>query len=320
MKLSQHHRTRLVRNALATLGIQPADRSLALRRFKRALSEGRLSDHAFTTLVDRIEADPKKAMREIRTWSPPIGIVLKPAPPEWLRPAWRLATMSYWQAAIGDLVSDLSSSTKPNSKPMRQSEMAEALREIARSARTIVNRLAHAEIAEFLEVEVACEFLDPPQVLRHKDGSATVTFPPPKLRRSAARTRTSKRDGVAPSEEYFPSEQSLYALFPEALLCALQDLQRLADCRADQIKDKGGATVAEYVLRPPLKRGLAIKCIAMIREEKGTLPKPRDVLSLIESIWALAGLNPESFVRPIKEALALFKGKRPSDPTFRADC
>jgi len=326
LKLSQHDRAKLMRNALAALRIGPTDRSLALRDLKqRALSEGQFSDHALTTLVRRIETDPKQALREIRAWSPPVGIDLAPAPPEWLRPAWRLATLFYWQKVIDDLVSNLSKDARPNAKPMRQSEIAEALREISRSVRAILNQVAHNEVTEFLEGEVAAEFLDNPEVLEHRDGSATVMFPPPKLRQSTAETRTSKCDSAVQSTEYFPAEQSLYALFPRALTCALEDLERLADRRADapDLIDKGSSKTAAHLQRPPLKRGLAIKCIAMIQQATGKLPTPKELSPLIESIWGLAGLDdgePESFDRPIKEALSLFrrKGGSRSDPDYWA--
>jgi hypothetical protein len=61
-----------------------------------------------------------------------------------------------------------------------------------------------------------------------------------------------------------------------------------------------------------MKRGLAINCIAMIREATGRLPKPREASPLIESVWSLAGFDPESFERPIREALALFRKKNGS--------
>ena len=294
-------------SALDALGV--ANRSSVLRQFKKsALSEGLLSDHDFADLAQRIETDPKRALRAIKTWSPPVGIDLTPCPPEWLRPGWRLATMFYWQEAIDELVSNLVQDAKSNTKPMRQCEVEEALHDIAHSARAILSRTAQKEIAELLRSEIAAEFLDPGEVVEHrKGGGVTIVFPSPKLRRS----RAANYDGATSSPEYLPAEQTLYALFPMALMCALQDLQRLADRRADaaDLKDVGGGKNAAHLLRPPLKRGLAIKCIAMIREAKGALPRHGQVLSLIESIWALAGLGPESFERPIREGLVLFRSR-----------
>jgi hypothetical protein len=297
------------RQALTALGVSQTEKSNALARFRGSALKGRRSveDSEVVRIEHDIIKNPRRVLSEIREkvkWSRRGGIAAAFPLSEWLRPAWQAARISYIELSIVELAEKMRFAKDFENASIRQGEAANALREVARAARNILSWIKKDDVVHLMQEAIGFEFIPPAVKTEHNDGSVTIAFPPPKLRLT---NPASARRG--PDSEYLPAEQTLHALWPKALICALEDLQRLAAQRAkdDDLRDVGSPTKKVcHVRRPPAKRWISIECVGLLWAALGRFPRPKVVKELVIPVADLAGFdNEEGFDEQVKEAVRI---------------